>query len=399
VSEATTGPRVSGDSRGRAAPPLPPALAWLDELPFFQAGLQGYSDAPMRIIARRHGCPYAVTESTLDRFLINGGKGLRNAELDDEDHPIAGQIIGYYPDDMARAAEILIELGYDVVDINLACPVKKIRHEPRGGHLLEDGRQAVRIIREVRRVVGDRVPLTVKLRRAYDDDSGASEVFRRVFDAVVEAGFAAATVHGRTVAQKYAGPSRWSFLRELVAAYPGFTILGSGDIFTPEAIFAMLRETGVRGVSVARGAIGNPWIFRQAARLLRGETPRPPAIAEQRDVLADHFRLCLARGGEEATSRAMRKFGIKFSHHHPRAAEVARAFIATCDSDAWWEVLERFYPPCEGGLPAGRQADAPPHRPHGLAGGGGLPAGRQADPPPPQRLMGAERLRRKLLGP
>jgi nifR3 family TIM-barrel protein len=322
---------------------LPEPLAWLRSLPFFQAGLQGYSDAPMRIIARRHGSPFAVTEAMLDRFLLSGGKALRNAEIDDEDHPIAGQIIGFDPEDMAKAARILVGLGYDVIDLNLACPVKKIRHEPRGGHLLDDPRQAIAIVRAVRAEIGDEVPLTVKLRRGYDDLPDATEAFHLVFEAVISEGFAAATVHGRTVKQKYVGPSKWAFLRDLVASHPSFTILGSGDIFTPESIFEMIRETGVQGVSVARGAIGNPWIFRQAKMLLAGETARPPSVTEQREVLSEQFLLSLRFKSENDTGRMMRKFGIKFSHHHPRESEVSAAFIATKNCADWWDVLRRFY--------------------------------------------------------
>jgi len=149
---------------------LPNAYDWLDRLPFYQAGLQGYSSAPMRIIARRQGCPYAVTEAILDRFLLTGGKAIRAAEVDDEDHPIAGQIMGSNPRDMAAAAKIMVDLGYDVVDLNFACPVKKMRHEPRGGHLLEYSDTAMAILKEVRQTICDTVPLSVKLRRSFNDE-------------------------------------------------------------------------------------------------------------------------------------------------------------------------------------------------------------------------------------
>src|SRR5213592_1816352 len=98
--------------------------------PFCQAGLAGYSDRAMRIVARRRGCPYAVTEALLDVILVNGGEGLRKSiDIDDEDHPVAGQIIGSEPETMARAAQILHRCGYDVIDLNFACPVKKIKNK------------------------------------------------------------------------------------------------------------------------------------------------------------------------------------------------------------------------------------------------------------------------------
>jgi tRNA-dihydrouridine synthase len=107
--------------------------------PFCQAGLAGYSDRAMRLVARRRGCSYAVTEALLDTILVNGGLGLRKSiDINDEDHPIAGQIIGSEPATMAAAAKILHERGYDVIDLNFACPVKKIKNKARGGHMLMD---------------------------------------------------------------------------------------------------------------------------------------------------------------------------------------------------------------------------------------------------------------------
>src|SRR5580692_6644241 len=105
--------------------------------PFCQAGLAGYSDRAMRLVARRRGCPYAVTEALLDVILLNGGEGLRRSiDLNPEDHPLAGQIIGSDPVNMSRAAVIMWQAGYDVIDINCACPVKKIKSKARGGHLM-----------------------------------------------------------------------------------------------------------------------------------------------------------------------------------------------------------------------------------------------------------------------
>ena len=206
------------------------------DAPFFQAGLAGYSDAAMRLIARRHGCPYAITEAMLDQFLINGGKGLEAAELDDQDHPIAGQLMGSHPADIAAGAKILVGLGHDVIDINLACPVKKIRRKARGGHLLQAPDEARAILDAVRQVVGDDRPCTVKLRRGSDDSSEAEANFHRIFESVIELGYAGAVVHGRSVEQKYIGPARWSFLENLTATYRdatanGFVIGGSGDIW------------------------------------------------------------------------------------------------------------------------------------------------------------------------
>jgi nifR3 family TIM-barrel protein len=319
------------------------------DAPFFQAGLAGYSDAAMRLIARRHGAPYCITEAMLDQFLINGGKGLKHAVLDDEDHPIAGQLMGSHPREIAEGSKILVDLGYDVIDINLACPVKKIKKKCRGGHLLQEPGEAIAILEAVRDAVPANIPVSVKLRRGSDDTAEAEANFHRIFQGVIDAGYALATVHGRTVEQKYKGPSRWAFLKELTQRYghiESLSIFGSGDIWNANDIFRMLTETGVDGVSVARGCIGNPWLFRQARMMMAGDLDAwrtAPSIIEQRDVLLDHFKLSVDLHGENAAGMMMRKFGIRFSRHHPRGEEVAKAFIAVKSLDTWRGVLDTYY--------------------------------------------------------
>lgn len=329
------------------------------DAPFFQAGLAGYSDAAMRLVARRHGCPYAITEAMLDQTLLNGGKGLRAAELDPEDHPIAGQIMGSSPGQMAGAAKLLVGLGYDVIDVNLACPVKKVRSKKRGGHLMQAPCQAVDILKAVRQAVPAGIPCTVKLRRGTDDSPEALAHFHQIFEAVIDSGYSAATVHGRTVVQKYLGPSKWSFLADLVAQYgqtEGFSIFGSGDIWGAADIFEMMRQTGVRAVSVARGCIGNPWVFAQARAILAGDADaagRPPTLDQQRRVLIDHFELSVGLHGQRRASMMMRKFGIKFSRHHPDGPAVAKAFIAASSPDDWMAVIDAHYPAVAEPVPAG----------------------------------------------
>jgi nifR3 family TIM-barrel protein len=341
-------------------PRIPATVPGFDA-PFFQAGLAGYSDAAMRLVARRHGCPYAVTEALLDRTLISGGKGrtredpniLRAAcDLGDpaenrlaglEDHPVAGQIMGTDPSEMARAAEILIELGHDVVDVNLACPVKKIARKKRGGHFLTAPAEALEVLRAVRRAVPNTIPCTLKLRRSWDESLQMARNFDRIFDGAYELGYAWATVHCRTVQQKYVGPSNWPFLADLTRRFDDRVVFGSGDIFDVADIFRMLRETGVHAVSVARGCIGNPWIFRQARQIMGGSLPQPPSREEQRSALLDHFRLCMALHGEGGASRMMRKFGIRFSSHHDQAEAVRRDFIAVKSAADWQGTLDRWY--------------------------------------------------------
>ena len=329
--------------------------------PFFQAGLAGYSDGAMRLVARAHGCPYCITEALLDLTLINGGKGRRKEDPDLiatecgmgdleenrvaglDDHPSAGQIMGTRPEEMARGAEILVRMGYDVIDVNLACPVKKIRKHNRGGHFLAHPEDGIKVLQAVRDAVPADIPCTVKMRRAFDDTPEMAANFDRIFDAAYDMDYAWATVHCRTVKQKYKGPGRWEALRSLVERHPDRVILGSGDIWEVDDIFAMLEYCGVHAVSVARGCIGNPWIFRQACQLMGGESPTLPTIEEQRDVLLRHHEYSVVIHGEARAGRMMRKFGIKFAAHHPTPDLVKADFIQCSSALEWRSVISRHY--------------------------------------------------------
>ncbi len=314
--------------------------------PFCQAGLAGYSDRAMRLVARRRGCAYAVTEALLDVIMVNGGQGLKKSiDINDEDHPIAGQIMGSEPDTMAKAAAILEHYHYDVIDLNYACPVKKIRNKARGGHMLRDLERAIPIMRAVRDALKSDTPVSLSLRRAFDDSPQAEDALYTILDEAWRLGFVAARVHGRTVEQKYAGRADWDALRRLKRHYLDKTIIGSGDVFTAEDAVRMKREAGVDVVWLARGAIGNPWIFRDAAKLL--QTPdavlSPPTIGEQRDALTEHFSIAMQIHGEQMAGRRMRKMGIKYARFHPNAAEVKTEFINVVSMTDWQRVIDRWY--------------------------------------------------------
>jgi tRNA-dihydrouridine synthase B len=314
--------------------------------PFCQAGLAGYSDRAMRAVARGRGCPYAVTEAMLDVIMLSGGHGLRKSiDIDGGDHPVAGQIIGSEPEQMAKAASIMASFGYDVIDLNFACPVKKIKNKARGGHMLMDVPRAMAILRAVRDAVPAGVPTTVSLRRSFDESAESVEQFYEVFEACFANGYDAVRVHARTVQQKYLGPSRWPFLKKLKQQYPDRTILGSGDVFTAQDAVRMLNETGVDMVWIARGAIGNPWIFQHARQLLADPEAvlNPPSIHEQRDALEEHFAIAMQIHGEQLAGRRMRKMGIKYSRFHPEAMAVKRGFIDVQSLRDWTKVLDQWY--------------------------------------------------------
>lgn len=316
------------------------------DFPVVQAALSGYSDGPMRRIAREHGAPYALHEVVLDKLVMQPGKLQKKIlDLDPSDHPVGGQLMGAEPEQFAAAAARMAESGFDVVDINFGCPVRKVLGRCRGGFLLSDPPTALEIIRAVRSNVPSHVPVTLKMRRGLDDTAESERNFFEIFDAAIEAGLAAITVHGRSVVQRYIGPSNWSFLARVKRHAGDFPVLGSGDLFSAEDIVRMLNETGVDGVTVARGCIGNPWIFSDAKALLAGEPlPPPPSVVEQGETIRRHFAYSVEAHGSHA-SRLMRKFGIKYSELHPHALDVRNAFIRSKDEPEWLAVLDEWYSP------------------------------------------------------
>ena len=319
------------------------------DFPVVQAALSGYSDWPMRLIAKRLGAAYSVCEVMLDQFLMAARKRAKTRHFlynSREEHPVGGQLMGAEPDQFAQGAAKLVDAGFAVIDINFGCPVKKVLGRCRGGYHLGQPEVALQIVKQTRDIVPDHIPVTVKMRRGIDDSSESREHFFRILDGAFENGVAAVTVHGRTVAQRYIGESRWEFLKEVKEHVGSRTIFGSGDLFSAHDCLRMIEQTGVDGVTVARGAIGNPWIFAQARALASGETlPDPPSLFEQREVLREHFLLSQSLSGPERCGIVMRKFGIKYAGLHRDYTSVRADFVKVRDLQDWEAVLQRWY--CE----------------------------------------------------
>jgi tRNA-dihydrouridine synthase B len=314
--------------------------------PVVQAALSGYSDWAMRVIARRLGASYALCEVMLDQFLVQIRRRERTRHflyLSEEDHPVGGQLMGAEPEQFAAGAGRLVEAGYDVIDINFGCPVKKVLGKCRGGFHLGHPETALEIVRRTRETVPAHIPVTIKMRRGVDDSTESRDKFFEILGGAFRLGVAAATVHGRTVKQRYVGPSDWSFLKQVKQQFSDQTILGSGDLFTAADCLRMMQETGVDGVTVARGAIGNPWIFNQVRALAAGQPAPVPDLAEQRAVISEHYRLAEQLYGPERCGALMRKSGIKYAQIHPRQTEVRDAFVRVRDRADWEAVLAWLY--------------------------------------------------------
>jgi len=311
------------------------------------AALSGYTDWPARVIARRLGAPYTIAEVLLDAFVLNvtkGKKAKRYIRVTEEDRPAGAQLMAGGAETCGPAAIKLVQAGFDSIDVNFGCPVKKVVGKCRGGYLLSRPDMALEIVARVRDALPPQVPVTVKMRRGMDDSQSSRDKFFAIFDGAFRLGAAAACVHARTVRQRYEGRSSWEFLRQVKQHAGKRTVLGSGDLFTAQDCLDMMEQTGVDGVTVARGAIGNPWIFRQVQALAAGRPlPDPPTLFEQREVIAEHYRLAEQIYGPVRCCRVMRKFGIKYSRLHPQSARVREAFVAVRSSPQWHAVLARWY--------------------------------------------------------
>lgn len=314
-------------------------------LPAVQAALSGYSDLAMRTVAREHGAPYALNEVVLDEHVLQRGKLQRRIlSVPEHDHPVGGQLMGSRPETFGRAARELVDAGYDVVDINFGCPVASVLGRHRGGYLLQDPDTALAMVDAVVQAVAGDVPVTVKLRRGSDDSAEAEARFWTILDGAIARGITAATVHPRTVAQKYAGPSRWPFLARVKAHVGAFPILGSGDLFSAFDVVAMLRDTKVDGVTVARGAIGNPFVFSQVAELLAGRPALRPTMAMVRAALHRHWQIAVPFYGDER--RALphaRMHAIKYGQYHRDAAWARDRLVTMRGPEHWTPLVDEVF--------------------------------------------------------
>ncbi|HSA96421.1 MAG TPA: tRNA-dihydrouridine synthase family protein, partial [Acidobacteriota bacterium] len=301
------------------------------------------SDLPYRLLCRSLGAPYCSTEAMLDRqVLLEGRLRKRLVRLDPADHPVAGQIMGVEPETMADAARALDRQGFDVVDLNFACPVRKVVAHKRGGALMNDPERALATVQAVIAAVPAR-PVTLKLRRAFKDAEASSEAFWRIARGAFEAGVAAIAVHARSVEQKYTGRADWDFLATVKRAFPDRTILGSGDVMRPADALRLLAETGVDGALAARGAIGNPWFFEQCRDLLAGRPPRQPGLEEQRETIYRHYRLASEAYDPRRGLKMLRHFSLQYAKMHPRRTDLRNALVGVRTEEEWRSVIDTFY--------------------------------------------------------
>ena len=256
--------------------------------------MAGMTDTAFRrLVKRQGGCGLVVSEMVSSEGLVRGiDRTLEYAEYTEEERPVSIQIFGGEPAKMAEAARVVEQMGANIVDVNMGCPVPKIAKHNAGCSLMREPGHAAAIIAAMSKAV--KIPVTVKMRKGWDEgEINAAELAKRVEGA----GAKAIAIHGRTAKQSYSGSADWDFVTE-VAKTVSIPVFGSGDCIEPEDIVARLRS-GVSGVYVGRGVLRNPWVLAQARDLMEGRPARAITHEERGQFLLDYMRLLLAESASE----------------------------------------------------------------------------------------------------
>ncbi|MCD6338910.1 MAG: tRNA dihydrouridine synthase DusB [Verrucomicrobia bacterium] len=304
------------------------------------APLAGYTALPFRLIVRElGGAGLATTELVNARSLLEGRrKALELIQTHPKDRPLAVQLFGTNPEELAEAARRLEERGADVIDLNMGCPAPKVCRTGSGSALLLDKAKAVELAARVVNAV--RAPVTVKMRLGWDSRSFSAPELAR---ALAEVGAAAVVVHGRTREQGFSGRVDLAGIRAVVEAAGSMPVLGNGDVATPQAARRMIEATGCAGVSIGRGAFYNPWIFQETLHYLRtGELLPPPSFEERLRLTRRHLELMVEVFGERRGCLMFRKIAPWHARGFGPAAEFRRLVSRLVSLSEFDAILERY---------------------------------------------------------
>lgn len=311
--------------------------------PLALAPMAGITDLPFRVICRRFGCALTVSEMISAKGLLyKNNKTAAMLRIDEHERPTAIQLFGSVPHELAAAARMAEASGADIIDFNMGCPVPKIVNNGEGSALMRKPRLAYEILAAMVRAV--HIPVTVKFRSGWDEEHRNAEEIAVLAE---RAGVAAVAVHARTRQQFYEGHADWDVIKKVKQAVK-IPVFGNGDIFSAADALRMLETTGADGVMLARGADGNPWLFREIKAALAGEAlPPPPALDERLALAAEHLEMLIACKGEAVAVKEMRRHICAYLKGMPRAAEF-RARFHQADTRCDFQKLLAAYRDCAG---------------------------------------------------
>jgi tRNA-dihydrouridine synthase B len=307
----------------------------------FYAPLAGCTDLPFRRMASAYNPGLMFCEMVkMDALARNDVRTLRLLEYDEAMRPLGAQIFGGRVECAGPAARIIEELGFDSIDLNCGCPVKKVVNDRGGASLLKDPSLIGDLIAEM--VAHTSIPVTAKIRVGWDEESINVEEVVRTIEA---AGAVAVTVHGRTRAQGYRGEVNYEYIRRAKQAAKKIPVIGNGDIFDVYSAEKMFEETGCDGILVARGMLGKPWIAREIYSYLgEGIEPMEHDDKELREVLLRHFHYGLECFHEQKALIIMRKMGCWYFKGRPRARDFRSAMSRVSSPEEVYRIIDEFFP-------------------------------------------------------